>query len=60
MFSQGQIIFGVLFFVVFAIIIGFMYRKDLKIHKRFYSGSIWVLVAFIAFIMSIVCIKTFL
>ncbi len=60
MFSQGQIVFGVLFFIAFAIIIGFMYRKDLKIHKRFYSGSLWVLVAFIAFIMSIVCIKTFL
>ena len=60
MFSQGQIVFGVLFFIAFAITIGFMYRKDLKIHKRFYSGSLWVLVAFIAFIMSIVCIKTFL
>ena len=60
MFSQGQIVFGILFFIAFAVIIGFMYKKDLKIHKRFYSGSLWILVAFIAFIMSIVCIKTFL
>ncbi|AUP81711.1 hypothetical protein C1H87_20800 [Flavivirga eckloniae] len=57
MFSKGQIIFGVLFFIVFAIIIGFTYRKDLKLHKRFYSGSIWILLAFISFILFIVAIK---
>jgi ABC-type transport system involved in cytochrome c biogenesis permease component len=60
MFSNGQMIFGVIFFIVFAIIIGFTYRKDLKLHKRFYKGSIWVLFAFIAFILSIVAIKVFL
>ena len=59
MFSKGQIIFGVLFFIVFAIVIGYAYRKDLKLHKRFYSGSIWVLLAFIAFIAFIVAIKSF-
>ncbi|MDO5976460.1 hypothetical protein Q4Q40_19850 [Flavivirga jejuensis] len=59
MFSKGQIIFGVLFFIIFAIIIGFTYRKDLKLHKRFYSGSIWVLLAFISFILFIVAIKYF-
>lgn len=57
MFSNGQIIFGIVFFIVFAIIIGFTYRKDLKLHKRFYSGSIWVLIAFIAFILMISAIK---
>lgn len=57
MFSKGQIIFGVLFFIVFAIIIAYTYRKDLKLHKRFYSGSIWVLIAFIAFILFISAIK---
>ncbi len=57
MFSKGQIIFGVLFFIVFAIIIGFTYRKDLKLHKKFYKGSYWVLLAFIAFIGLIVAIK---
>jgi hypothetical protein len=59
MFSNGQMIFGVIFFIVFAIIIGFTYRKDLKLHKRFYSGSIWILVGFIGFILSIVAIKFF-
>nr|WP_034044262.1 hypothetical protein [Wocania ichthyoenteri] len=57
MFSKGQIIFGVLFFIVFAIIIGFTYRKDLKLHKRFYKGSSWMLLAFISFILFIVAIK---
>jgi hypothetical protein len=60
MFSNGQIIFGVLFFIVFAIVIAYTYRKDLKLHKRFYAGSIWVLVAFIAFILFITAIKFFL
>jgi ABC-type transport system involved in cytochrome c biogenesis permease component len=57
MFSKGQIIFGVVFFIVFAIVIGYTYRKDLKLHKRFYSGSIWVLLAFISFIAFIASIK---
>ncbi|WP_147678564.1 hypothetical protein [Algibacter pacificus] len=59
MFSTEQKIFGAVFFIVFAIIIGFMYRKDLKLHKQFYKGSIWVLFAFIAFILSIAAIKFF-
>ncbi|MFI0427907.1 hypothetical protein [Mariniflexile sp. HMF6888] len=57
MFSKGQIIFGVLFFMVFAIVIGYTYRKDLKLHKRFYAGSIWILIAFISFIALIAAIK---
>ncbi|WP_341217173.1 hypothetical protein [uncultured Wocania sp.] len=60
MFSKGQIVFGVLFFIVFAIIIGYTYRKDLNLHKRFYKGSIWILIAFISFILFIVAIKFFL
>tara|TARA_R110002012_G_scaffold288375_1_gene481085 strand:- start:782 stop:967 length:186 start_codon:yes stop_codon:yes gene_type:complete len=57
MFSTGQIVFGVLFAVVFAIIIGFMYRKDLKLHKLHFKGSLWVLLAFLGFIGLIVAIK---
>ncbi|QFZ55965.1 hypothetical protein FEZ18_01475 [Oceanihabitans sp. IOP_32] len=60
MFSQGQIIFGILFFIVFAIIIGVMYRKDLKLHQRYYKGSLWMLLAFISFILFIAAIKFFL
>jgi 4-hydroxybenzoate polyprenyltransferase len=57
MFSKGQIIFGIIFFVVFAIVIAYAYRKDFKLHKKFYSGSIWMLVAFIGFILLISAIK---
>jgi len=60
MFSQGQINFGIIFFIAFAIIIAYTYRKDLKLHKRFYKGSLWVLLAFISFIMGIAAIKFFL
>lgn len=59
MFSKGQIIFGIIFFIVFAIVIAYTYRKDLKLHKRFYKGSIWVLIAFISFILFISAIKFF-
>ncbi len=57
MFSTGQIVFGVLFAIVFSIIIGFMYRKDLKLHKVHFKGALWVLCAFIAFIALIASIK---
>ncbi|GAL67824.1 hypothetical protein JCM19301_1608 [Jejuia pallidilutea] len=57
MFSKGQIIFGIIFFIVFAIIIGYTYRKDLKLHKKYYKGSIWMLIAFIGFILFISAIK---
>ncbi|MCK8481577.1 hypothetical protein [Psychroserpens algicola] len=57
MFSNGQLIFGILFAIAFAIIIYLAYRKDLKIHKKYYRGSVWVLIAFIAFILMIATIK---
>ena len=57
MFSNGQLIFGLLFFIVFAVIIGVQYRKDLRLHKKYYKGSLWVLLAFIGFIAMIGAIK---
>lgn len=57
MFSNGQLIFGILFFIVFAIIIAYQYRKDLKLHKRYYKGTLWVLLAFITFIGMIAAVK---
>lgn len=57
MFSNGQLIFGLLFFIVFAIIIGYQYRKDLRLHKTYYKGTIWVLIAFIGFIAMIATVK---
>lgn len=57
MFTNRQLIFGLLFFIVFAIIIGVQYRKDLRIHKRHYKGTVWVLIAFIGFIAMIAIVK---
>ncbi len=57
MFSTGQLIFGILFFIAFVIVVAFQYRKDLKIHKKYYKGTIWVLLAFIGFISMIAAIK---
>jgi len=57
MFTKGQWIFALLFVVTFAIALIYTYRKDLKLHKKYYKGSIWVLIAFIAFILFIVALK---
>ena len=57
MFTTGQLVFGVLFAIVFAVVILYAYRKDLNLHKRYYKGTIWVLIAFIAFIAFIAAIK---
>jgi multisubunit Na+/H+ antiporter MnhB subunit len=60
MFSQGQITFGILFAIAFAIVMVAMYKKDMKLHNKYYKGSRWVLLAFIAFIGMIAAIKFFL
>ncbi len=57
MFSNGQLIFGILFAIVFAVFIFIAYRKDFKLHQKYYKGSVWVLIAFIAFILMIATIK---
>lgn len=57
MFSQGQLTFGALFFVVFVIIIFFMYRKDKQLHLKNYKGVKWILVGFLSFFVLLLCIK---
>lgn len=57
MFTKGQWVFGILFAIAFIIAIFYTYRKDLKLHKKYYKGSVWILVAFISFILFIVSIK---
>ncbi len=60
MFSQGQIVFALLFVIVFVIIMIIMYRKDLKMHKTYYKGSLWVLLTFLLFIALLFVIKVIL
>jgi hypothetical protein len=57
MFSNGQILFAILFAIAFILVLVYAYRKDLKLHKKYYKGSVWVLIAFIAFLLFIVAIK---
>ncbi len=57
MFSTGQLIFAILFFIAFVIIISIMYRKDKKLHKKNYRGVFWVLIGFIGFFVLLLLIK---
>lgn len=59
MFSQGQLVFAVCFFVAFVIVIIFAYRKDSKLHKVFYKGNYKILISFVLFIVILFIIKIF-
>ena len=57
MFSTGQLIFAILFFVAFVIGVAYQYRKDKKVHKAYYKGTVWILIAFVSFIGMIAVVK---
>ena len=59
MFSQGQLSFGVAFFVAFVIAMIYSYRKDAKLHKTFYKDNYKILLGFIFFIAILFVIKIF-
>lgn len=58
MFTTGQLIFAVLFFIVFVVVIIFSYRKDLKLHQKYYKGVLYILVGFLLFIALLFLLKT--
>lgn len=60
MFSSGQWVFMVVVMVIFIVAIVFSYRKDRKLHRKQYKGSIYVLIGFLLFIAFLFAIKTFL
>ncbi|RIV45393.1 hypothetical protein FQ017_07380 [Flagellimonas pelagia] len=60
MFSTGQLIFAILFFLAFVVIIALSYKKDKKLHRKNYKGVIWILISFITFIIILFLIKYFL
>ena len=41
MFSKGQLIFGLVFAIVFIILMVWSYRKDVKLHQIYYK-NVWV------------------
>ncbi|MBT3561850.1 hypothetical protein N9S03_02035 [Flavobacteriaceae bacterium] len=57
MFSTGQLVFAILFFISFLIIVTMSYRKDLKGLKGSYSGIRWVIIGFISFVTLLVVLK---
>ncbi len=60
MFSQGQWIFAGCFVVAFIILMIFSYRKDIKLHRKYYKGSLYILIGFIIFILLLFVLKTYL
>jgi len=60
MFSTNQLIFAVLFVIVFVGLMVYSYTKDRKMHDQFYKGRLWVLVAFLGFIAMLFVIKKYL
>jgi hypothetical protein len=42
------------------VIIAISYRKDIKLHKKYYKGSLFVLLGFLIFIAFLFVIKTYL
>ncbi|MAR43935.1 MAG: hypothetical protein CMC48_07660 [Flavobacteriaceae bacterium] len=60
MFTVGQIVFALFFFIAFIVIIFFSYRQDRKTINLFYRDSYKILFAFILFFFLLFCIKYFL
>ena len=58
MFTTGQLVFAILFFIAFILVIIYTYRKDAKLHKKNYKGSIFILLGFVAFIAFLFLLKT--
>ncbi|MDA9126876.1 hypothetical protein OAB81_01515 [Flavobacteriaceae bacterium] len=57
MFSTGQLVFAILFFISFLVIVTISYRKDLKKLKGSYTGIRWVIIGFIFFVSLLVVLK---
>ena len=57
MFSTGQLVFAILFFISFLVIVTISYRKDLKKLKGSYTGIRWVIKGFIFFVSLLVVLK---
>ena len=57
MFSFGQLIFGICFFIVFVTIVIFSYSKDKKKQPLYFKGSYKVLIGFLIAFSLLVFIK---
>jgi Mn2+/Fe2+ NRAMP family transporter len=57
MFSTGQLIFAILFALVFLVVVIVAYRKDRSLHRKNFKGIKWIVLAFLAFISILFLIK---
>ncbi|MBT56871.1 MAG: hypothetical protein CMC54_00015 [Flavobacteriaceae bacterium] len=53
MFSKGQLIFAIIFIIVFSGIITYTYFKDRQIHRLYYKKTYIILLIFLLFIATI-------
>jgi hypothetical protein len=57
MFTTGQLIFAIIFVIIFTVVIIDSYKKDVKFLKNTYKGVRWVLIGFIIFFSILVILK---
>ncbi|AXG75061.1 hypothetical protein DVK85_12805 [Flavobacterium arcticum] len=60
MFTTGQWSFAAFFIIIFVTAMIYVYRKDLKLHKKYYKGNYKVLLVFLGFIALLFFIKIYL
>jgi len=60
MFSKGQMVFAALFAIAFIIAISYAFIKERAQHKKNYKGVGFILIGFIAFIIMLWLLKTYL
>lgn len=59
MFSTGQQLFAIFFIIAFALLMIWSYRKDLKLHKKYYK-KVWIVGLGIILVIAVFAIVTFL
>jgi hypothetical protein len=57
MFSSGQLLFALCFFVAFVVIIFLSYRKDKKRQGAYFNGSYKILISFLIALSLLFAIK---
>ena len=57
MFTKGQLIFAIIFIIIFTVVIIDSYKKDVRFLKNTYKGVRWVLIGFIVFFSILVILK---
>ena len=57
MFSFGQLIFGICFFVVFVMIVIFSYKADKKQQPQYFKGSYKILIGFLIAFFLLLLVK---